>query len=210
MRAMLIDDHPVVVETMKALVMRTLRPTVLYVEETVEGAIRRARQEKKFDLVVLDLTLPGVDAVAKLRAAASDTSIVVLSAFDDPNTIHAALRAGAQCFIKKTLSLEAIEAALRLVVSGEIYVPPCARGYMPPLPLDCRSRAETCLLTGRQKEVLQKLAHGSANRAIARELNISTSTVKQHTRAIFHVLGVASRTAAVSEGIRRGLISFLD
>jgi DNA-binding NarL/FixJ family response regulator len=206
MKAMLVDGHPMVVATMKALVRRALRPEVLHVEQTIDAAIARARAEQGLNLVVFDLELPGcagVAALISLRRVLPDCSIVVLSESDDPQIVRAALEAGVKGFIHKTFSLKAIEAALRLVLTGEIYVPSSAlSGTARPVSL-----IQHLTLTARQIEVLRALVRGLPNRAIASQLKISTSTVKQHTRAIFHVLGVTSRTAAVSEGIRRGLIS---
>jgi DNA-binding NarL/FixJ family response regulator len=206
MKAMLVDGHPMVVATMKALVRRALRPEVLHLEQTIDAGIARAREEKGLALVVLDLELPGctgIDALIGLRRVVPDCSIVVLSESGDPKLVRAALEAGAKGFIHKTYSLKAIEAALRLVLSGETYIPPCALSTV----ARPGSLMQHMMLTGRQIEVLRALVRGLPNRAIAGQLQISVSTVKQHTRAIFHILGVSSRTAAVSEGIRRGLIS---
>jgi DNA-binding NarL/FixJ family response regulator len=210
MRAMLVDDHPVIHEVMGSVLARTLAPEVIYVESGLQEALARARQEGALDLVVLDLGLPGckgIEALTRFRKAFPNVPVVVISATEDSATVRAALDAGARGYLPKTSCTDVIAAALKVIAAGGIYVPqqalqPDAAVAAKPRSSSRRPRLD---LSERQLQVLRCIAKGLSSREIARELAISEHTVKQHTRAVFRTLGVHTRTEALVAAARLGI-----
>jgi len=143
----------------------------------------------------------GVEAVARFRERFPALPVVVVSGASDPKVINAALDLGAMGFIPKSAPGEVLLQAVRLVISGAIYVPVEALNA-PPLP----PRAAAGLnLSPRQREVLDLLLKGLSNKLIARKLDISENTTKIHVSAVLDALGVATRTQAVIAASRLGL-----
>jgi len=203
-RLLVIDDHPLVAEMMVLLARNVFAHAEVLAASTLGAALAYVRQAKRIDLALLDLGLPdcnGLQSLVVLRQAAPDLRVVVVSLTDDSATIQGALEAGAAGYVPKTHPAPLISAALRLVADGGTYVPPQA----------LRSRADEALLlpedlfTPRQHDVMRLIARGLANKEIAEHLNISEDTVKQHARAAYMVLGVSSRTQAVTALARRGI-----
>ncbi|MFO1397504.1 MAG: response regulator transcription factor [Burkholderiales bacterium] len=167
-----------------------------------------------FDYVLLDLGLPGhhgLSALERYRSLFADTSVVVLSAHDDPATVLAALERGAMGFIPKSSTREALEHAIRVTASGQLYTPTQALHQAGMTEIDRwemlgrRQPAGSSLydcpalegLTLRQRDVLGLLVKGLPNKLICRNLGLSENTVKTHLAAVFGVLGVHSRTQAL-------------
>ncbi|MGC1349874.1 MAG: response regulator transcription factor [Xanthobacteraceae bacterium] len=151
------------------------------------------------DLILLDLSMPGVrgfSGLMYLRAQYPSLPVVVVSANDDPAVIRRCMEFGASGFIPKTLGIEALRAAVKRVLQGEVWTPP-------DVDLTHRSDAETAAiarlstLTPQQVRVLMMLSAGLLNKQIAYELSVSEATVKAHVSAILQKLGVESRTQAV-------------
>ena len=136
----------------------------------------------------------------RLRETDTWARIVVLSADDTPTTVQGAIEQGAAGFIPKTAEGAVLEAALRVVLDGGIYVPPRMLGASG-APAD----ASTLGLSPRQLDVLRWLIEGAPNKRICRELNLAESTVKTHVEAIFRRLDVNNRTQAVLAAARLGL-----
>lgn len=152
------------------------------------------------DLVLLDLSMPGVSGLSglvALRGIDPSLPIVIVSAHDDPTTIRRALELGASGFISKSASMDDIRAAVRRVLEGEIVEPvDIDLGVEGDAEIrDLIVRLKT--LTPQQTRVLSMLAEGLLNKQIAYELNVSEATVKAHVSAILQKLGVDSRTQAV-------------
>ena len=155
-------------------------------------------------LILLDLNLPDRDGLAfltELRKHHAPISVVVLSGFHDRDNIIRALDLGALGFIPKSSPREVMVNALRLVLSGGIYIPPEAlvsvrRTQDEPLPVRPVSPAELGL-TGRQMEVVALMMRGKSNKAISRILEVAEPTVKHHVTAILKALKVTNRTEAV-------------
>ena len=211
MRVLLVDDHPVILEIMPAVLRRALGRADVLVETTLESALEHVRRQKPIDLAVLDLGLPGcsgVSVVTGFRSAAPEIPLIVLSATDDTETIRAAFAAGVKGYIPKNLSVALMVSAIRLVRHGGSYVPSAVLdapkagdGASNPANMPLRKDA----LTNRQLAVLRGLANGKANRAIGRELDISENTVKQHVKDIFRLLGLANRLEAGIAAKRHGI-----
>ena len=203
MRALVIDDHPLIHEIVPALLEKALGEVVVTTEATLEAGIRRAAAELP-DLVLLDLGLPGcegLDALGRFRMEFPQMPVVVFSASCERESIVGALDAGAVGYIPKTSKPEVMVAALKVIAAGGTYVP---REVLEQAGPASRRRGEPDL-TERQKDVLRLMLKGYNNERIAAELAIAQNTVKQHAHAIFTALGVSSRAEALVAAARHGL-----
>ena len=209
MRALIIDDHPLIQEIVPTVLARALGQVSITTEATLEGGLEKAGAIEQPDLVMLDLGLPGcqgLDALSRFRKKFPQVPVVVLSATADRRLILAALEAGVRGYITKTAKPDVMIAALRLIAAGGIYVPPEALEEPMEQALAPRRRqARELDLTERQREVLQLMLKGYNNERIAAELAIAPNTVKQHAHAIFMALGVSTRAEAVIAATRHGL-----
>lgn len=210
MRALIIDDHPLIQEIVPTVLAKALGEVSVTAEATLEGGLEKAAAIEQPDLVMLDLGLPGcqgLDALSRFRKRFPQVPVVVLSATADRRLILAALEAGVRGYITKTAKPDVMIAALRLIAAGGIYVPPEALEEpveQPPAPR--RRQARELDLTGRQRDVLRLMLKGYNNERIAAELAIAPNTVKQHAHAIFMALGVSTRAEAVIAATRHGLM----
>jgi DNA-binding NarL/FixJ family response regulator len=200
MRALVIDDHPLVHEIIPAVLRKALGEVAVTTEATLEAGLAHAAGAALPDLVLLDLGLPGcegLEAVSRFRSKFPDVPLVVLSGTCDRASIIGAFDAGAIGYIPKTSKPDVMIAAIQLVAAGGTYVPPEAlEGGMERADLD---------LTQRQKDVLRLILKGYNNERIAAKLSISPATVKQHAHAVFTALGVSTRADAVIAAARLGL-----
>ena len=126
MDILLVDDHPIIHETLRAM-LRTLRPAVgVHSQFDLDAGLSEARRLERLELVLLDLGLPGctgIDALLKFRAAVPHVRVVVISADDDRERVQAALNEGAASFVPKTLRPKAMVDALRTILDGGVYTP---------------------------------------------------------------------------------------
>lgn len=198
MDVLLVDDHPILHETIGAVVRSIAPQAQFHSEMDLAGAVARARQLKDLELVLLDLGLPGctgIEALVRFLKVLPRLRVIVISATEDPESVRAALDAGAVGYLPKTSNPKVIADALRLVFDGGFYVPPQAMGTVTPYR---KGTTFTDLgITGRQADVLKLVAKGHSNSEIAHELKISENTVKQHAHAAYRALGVSSRTEAM-------------
>jgi DNA-binding NarL/FixJ family response regulator len=217
MKILVVDDHPLIREALSQ-VLRALGVSVELLEaETCLRAMEQTRRNPDISLILLDLALPGVDgfeALRQLREEFPAIPVVVLSAYEQQNTVMRALDSGAMGFIPKTSATPVLIQALRLVLSGGIYLPPTVLGkqdtaaaFGPPLaaaPPQLRAPREIGL-TERQSQVLALMVRGMPNKLICRELKVSENTVKIHISAILRTLEVQNRTQAVIAASKLGL-----
>lgn len=205
MKCLLVDDHSLIRDALTLLIALQQPRVDLRHAGRLSEALELLAVEPDVDLVLLDLLLPdsrGVDTLLRLREAAGAVRIVVLSADDRPETVAAALDAGAAGFIPKTTESNLMRDAIGVVLDGGIYVPQLPEGMArTPEP----ASVDQLGLTPRQVDVLRRLVDGQSNKLIARALDVSPSTVKTHVEAIFHRLRVNSRTQAVVAAARLGL-----
>jgi DNA-binding NarL/FixJ family response regulator len=215
MKILVIDDHALVREALR-VVLKELKDDVSVLEA---GDYRQAEplieQHPDLNLVLLDLNLPdrdGFSVLAELRERYPAVSVVVLSALQNQASVMRALDLGALGFVPKTTEREVILSALRLVISGGIYIPKEVltreepSGLENPPPYDVTSSHSTDLgLTNRQLEVLGLMALGRSNKAIARALDMAEPTVKNHITAILKALNVRNRTEAAVAVSKLGL-----
>ncbi len=223
LRILIADDHALVREGL-IHTLATLAPGTDFVEAEDAAQVREAiAREPELDLVLLDLFMPGADDFALLRELcrrSPELTVVVLSASVDPAHMRKALDLGASGYIPKSSTGDVMLSALRLVLSGGVYVPPdmlWSAGLQQPAELETPDRPPPRPnpsvvpgvggLTGRQLEVLACLVEGKSNKQIARELAVSENTVKIHVAAILRALGVNNRTQAAVVARQQGLSS---
>ncbi len=209
-RVVLADDHPVVRGGLRAL-LESL-PAYEVVGEAVDGeAAVREVQLTRPDVVLMDVQMPGVDgleATRRIRAATPDVAVLVLTMFDDDDTVFAAMKAGAQGYLLKGAEQGEIDRAIRAVVAGEaIFGPGVAARVLQHFADPPAAAADVPFpqLTDREREVLDLVAGGHRNAAIAEELFLSPKTVANHISSIFAKLAVADRSAAIVRARDEGM-----
>lgn len=206
MDVLLVDDHPILHETLRAVVASVAPEAQFHGETSLGGGVSKARQLKDLQLVLLDLLLPGctgIEALIQFLKVLPRTRVVIISATEDSDSVRAALDAGAVGYLPKTSSPKTIAEALHAVLQGGSYVPPQAMGAVPQVktPLTLGDLG----ITERQADVLKLVTKGLPNSEIARQLNIAENTVKQHAHAAYRALGVSSRTEAMVALAKMGI-----
>jgi DNA-binding NarL/FixJ family response regulator len=207
LRVLVVDDHPLIREALRQVLKALDQEIVLVDSASAAEALAAASRDEKLDLILLDLALPGTDGfevLRELRERHPAIPVVVLSASEQADTVIRALDAGAMGFIPKTSSNEVLLSALRLVLSGGVYLPPEVLRHSPVPAIASRPAAAASGvgyrdlgLTERQAQVLALVVQGKPNKIICRELNLAEGTVKIHVTAILKALGVTNRTQAV-------------
>ena len=214
MRILVVDDHALIRDALRG-VLSELRPDATVVDAP-SGDLAKTLISSATDvgLVLLDLGLPDVDGFAllsELRRSHPGIAVVVLSARQDRESMMRALDLGAVGFIPKSASRPVMLAALQLVFSGGIYVPPEILGHegsmheRPPTRDNRPPSTHELGLTERQLEVLALMVLGKSNKAICRALNLAEPTVKNHVTAILRALHVSSRAEAIAAINQMGL-----
>jgi DNA-binding NarL/FixJ family response regulator len=202
MKTLLVDDHALFRAGLRLLLGTLNRELQTFEVATVHEALELAVRHPDLSLCLLDLALKGengIDAIARLKSAAPNIAIVVVSASEENSTIYACIEAGAMSFISKSSPPEVLTIALRRVLAGDVYLPEQMRGgEQVLLPLKT-------LLSPRQSEVMRGLSRGLPTKLIARELHLSEHTVREYIAAIYKHLDVHNRTEAVIKAARLGV-----
>ena len=207
-RIVLADDHAVVREGLRALLSTVADYVVVGEASTGAEAVRAAVTERP-DVLVMDIQMPGqngIEATREIARAAPEVAVLMLTMFDDDESLFAAMRAGALGYVLKGAAPDSIIRAIGAVAEGEaIFSPGVARRTLSFL----HSRADSVPafpeLTARERDVLGLIAAGESNAAIARKLVLSPHTVSNHISSIFAKLQVASRAEAIVRARREGL-----
>ena len=199
-RVLIADDHPMVRDGLRTVIAFAFESCELFEAASFEEAIAVVEREGDFDLVMLDLDMPGADGLSGLRtmrARFPSIPVVIVSAARERGLARAALAAGAAGFIPKSLRRGAIVDALRSILAGEVFLldEDEAGTVLASEDEDILRRIES--LTPQQKIVLKLVVMGKPNKQIAHELDVSMTTVKAHVSAILSKLRVFSRTQAV-------------
>lgn len=210
MKILVIDDHALIRQALQNM-LRVLDSSAEVLESAdCSAALALAANQPDLDLILLDLHLPGMDgmdALAHFRQSHPAVPVVVLSGANDRQTVLAAIDRGAMGFIPKSSSNAVMLSALRLVLSGGVYLPleildhaglSTVENAGSTTPVDLG-------LTERQMEVLALLLQGNSNKLICRELGLAEGTVKVHVTAVLKALNVTSRTQAVIAASKLGL-----
>ena len=200
-RVLIADDHPIVRRGLSVTLDQA--PDVTVVAEAVDGLeAANLFAEYQPDLALIDLYMPRADGVAAMeaiRAATPAARLIILSTYDGEEDIHRSLRAGAKGYLLKDDPIEEILACIRLVHQGERYLPRRVAGKL-------ADRMDGRELTTREMEVLRLMAEGRSNKQIGAALGVTEGTVKAHMNNVFQKLDSRSRTEALMEAIRRGLV----
>ncbi len=193
-RILIADDHPLFREALRHVIDASFAASQIVEVHDFAEAERTAAGGDPFDLVFVDLIMPGAAqpllGLTRLRAAIPATPILVVSSRDDRDTVDAVLRLGVAAFISKSATKLEMERAIRSVLAGDVYAPLDAAASIP-------GSSPPGMLSPRQKAVLALLAQGRSNRQIAGDLSIEEFTVKAHISAILRKLNVKSRLEAV-------------
>lgn len=199
-RLVIADDHPLFRGALRESVGKLFGQVDISEAGSFDDVSKLLEAGSDVDLILLDLTMPGVrgfSGLMYLRAQYPSVPVVVVSGNDDPTVIRRCMDFGASGFIPKTLDIEEMRAAIGAVLKGGVWTPP-------DIDLDAGIDAETAALLARlttltpqQVRVLMMLSEGLLNKQIAYELSVSEATVKAHVSAILQKLGVESRTQAV-------------
>jgi DNA-binding NarL/FixJ family response regulator len=206
-RVLVVDDHALVRRGLGDLLGSTDDLTVVgSLEDGAQAADAVLQLEP--DIVLMDLSMPGMDGVAATRAVLAvrpETKVIMLTSFSENARILAALEAGAVGYLLKDTEPEDITKALRDAAAGGVPLSPrAARALLPGNRQGAAAGVEA--LTPREREVLALVAVGLPNKTIARRLTISEKTVKAHLTRVFTVLGVSDRTSAALWAQRYGLV----
>jgi DNA-binding NarL/FixJ family response regulator len=194
------DDHPLFRGALRQAISSLMPSSQVAEAGSLDELTAALERNREVDLVLLDLTMPGVQGFSGLlylRAQFPEIPVVVVSAHDDPAVIRRAIEFGASGFVPKSLDTDQIGSALRAILSGGTWTPP-------DIDLSASEDRETAelvrrlaTLTPQQIRVLMMVSEGLLNKQIAYELSVSEATVKAHVSAILQKLGVDSRTQAV-------------
>lgn len=223
MRALIIDDHPIFSDALR-LLMRALELAQEIETCTDSDQACHLLQSAPFDLILMDWqlgrqSLSGSALVAKLNQLAPDARVVVVSGEADASSVRQAIDAGAVGFVPKETDSTTLIEAIRVTSQGRIYLPAHALDSTPPAMLDSRNspaitaegtRLEQAYpgLTPRQRDTLVCALRGEPNKVIARHMQLSEATVKQHLKAVYLELNVHNRAEAIYLLARQGIQVF--
>ena len=207
-RILIADDHAVVREGLRTLI--TAKPGMELVGEAADGveAVLQARALQP-DVILLDMVMPrknGLEAISEIKRDSPQTRILVLTSFDDDETVFSAIKAGALGYLLKDSSPQQLIQAIRDVYCGQSSLHPAIafkviRELNQPSDMPLTSEP----LTEREVETLRLVAQGLTNQEIARKLTVSERTVGKHVSNILDKLHLANRTQAALYALRQGL-----
>jgi DNA-binding NarL/FixJ family response regulator len=222
-RVLLVDDQTLIRQGIRLLL--EIEPDIQVVGQAANGS--EAIQQVEIlhpDVVLMDVRMPGMDGVAATRELGTrfpEVKVIILTTFEDDETVFEGLKAGARGYLLKDISSEEMAEAVRKVAAGEALVQSrLTRKVLAEFSRLASANAGQMVgkagssnealpvpLTERELEVLQALAHGLSNREIAGQLVITEGTVKNHVSSLMEKMGVRDRTQAVLKGQELGLIA---
>jgi len=215
-RILIADDHPLLREALCQVFSNQKDMEIVGQAGNGEEAIDLASQLKP-DIIVMDIMMPkfdGLEASRQIKKIAPNTAILILTAYDDDNYVLGLLEAGATGYLMKSAKGQDLVEAVRAVRAGESVLHPKIIEKL--LKQAMAKPAETVepkikdLLSDREMEMLKLLATGMSNKEIAGKLCLSLRTVKAHMSNIFTKMNVASRSEALVEALKKGLLTLED
>ena len=199
-RILIVDDHPLFRGALKQAIAGGVAKASVEQAGSLDAARTILDKDDNYDLVLLDLRMPGVQGLSSLiylRAQYPNLPVVIVTAAEDHGLVQKALNLGASGFIPKTSGIETIVEAVNTVLGGDIWAPEDS-GQVSQSDKESDDIARRiATLTAQQIRVLMMLKEGLLNKQIAYELNVSEATIKAHVSAILQKLNVSSRTQAV-------------
>jgi DNA-binding NarL/FixJ family response regulator len=199
------DDHPLFRDALRQAVASVVASARIDEAGSFEELTALLAQDSDVDLVLLDLSMPGISGFSGLiylRAQFPAIPVVIVSASDDGGTIRQSLDFGASGFIPKRFGVDTLRDAITKILGGDVWVPADTDLSSATDPELVRLRDRLVTLTPQQVRVLMMLSEGLLNKQIAYELGVSEATIKAHVSAILQKLGVESRTQAVIAAAR--------
>jgi DNA-binding NarL/FixJ family response regulator len=207
LRVLVVDDHPVFRAGLRSQIELSTTIDLIHESASGEDAIRSAA-ELHPDVVLMDLHLPGVngvDATRRIVEADPRVGVLILTMFEDDESVFAAMRAGARGYLLKGAGGQEILRAIAAVGNGEaIFGPEIGRRIADFVSAPTRLPNAFRDLTDREREVLDLLARGWLNQQIAKQLVLSSKTIRNHVSNIFAKLGVDDRAAAIDRAREAG------
>lgn len=205
---LIVDDHHLIRTGVKNLLEGAFPDTRVEGADNVAAALTFLADHGDVDLVLMDLGLPdasSLDGLTRLKQSHPATALALISATDDNDVIGAALANGADGFIPKSADPQILVHAVSLMLQGEIFLP---RSFLVNSESEATPRTGSgqVTLTDRQSEVFMLMRDGLSNKEIARQLDLSESTVKTHVSAILRSFGTTSRTKAIARSIELGWV----
>jgi DNA-binding NarL/FixJ family response regulator len=203
LKVLIADDHRLILEAIR-LVLEQADDIEIVAETTSGSQVLPLVGRTNPDLVLLDIRMPEMDGLTcldRLQKQHPGVTVVIMSSYDDAETIASALARGAKSFVGKMIDPRDLPSALRLVAQGAVYRP--VNDSEP-----AREReADKAGLTPSEQRVLEALARGLSNKEIAEELWLTRQTVKFHLTNIYRRLGVTNRTEAVRHAYKHRLVA---
>ncbi len=199
-RLVIADDHPLFRGALREAVTGLFEVLEISEAGTFDEVAELLERDSEMDLVLLDLTMPGIrgfSGLMYLRAQYPAVPVIVVSANDEPAAIRRCMEFGASGFIPKTLGIDEMRAAISRIVKGGVWTPPDVDLNVAADKETVELMSRMTTLTPQQVRVLMMLSEGLLNKQIAFQLGVSEATVKAHVSAILQKLGVESRTQAV-------------
>lgn len=207
-RLLLVDDHPVVREGLRTLLAEEADMECVGDAANADEAILLVSRLHP-DVVLLDMMMPGmepIDAIRQIRAINPRTQIVALTSFGDEKRVRGAVEAGAVAYLMKDVLKDDLLRAIRHAREGRPTLHPQAQRHLMHRVRKASAQAPIDTLTPRERSVLERIAQGQNNRAIAEGLRLTPGTVKGHVSRILSKLGVEDRTQAALVAVREGVV----
>jgi DNA-binding NarL/FixJ family response regulator len=213
MRVLLVDDDTLVRKGLAQLLATCVEGAEV-TEAADEAETVGQLERNEFDVVLMDIRLPGPDGVEilkEIRSLRPDLPVIMLTGYDDPDYVKSALAQGAAGYLLKDSTPEDLNQAIRVALagSGNVLSPRAVRNLFERAaqgePLGGPAERTDPGLTRREVDILRHLAQGSSNREISKALYLSEKTVKAHLAAVFRKLGVTNRTKAAMAAVAMGL-----
>lgn len=196
---LIVEDHPLFCDALSITLQIVGGISSVRTTSSIGDCLRQLAIGPQPDAVFLDLNLPdadGLDGLLKVRKAAPDAVMLIVSSLTSPAIVNAAIDFGASGYVPKHSQRQVFQDALARIARGEIYLPEGFVAPDGPRPLaQTRDRLES--LTRQQSRILSLISEGKLNKQIAHDLDIAESTVKAHVTVIMRKLGVQTRTQAV-------------
>tara|TARA_R110002167_G_scaffold366097_1_gene593003 strand:+ start:1105 stop:1767 length:663 start_codon:yes stop_codon:yes gene_type:complete len=217
LNVLVIDDHPLFIDGVSLVLKQLANNVEVFKATSIQEALTLLESQSDFDLILLDLSLPGMDGFSFLQrfsAAEFCIPVVVVSAEEQLSLIRRALKANVMGFVPKSLCASDMLFAFKSVLEGNQFLPDriaqmLTRTTDPAVSFELPPHAQHAGISTKQYAVLVLIAKGYSNQTIAKQLNRTEHTVKSHTAALFQILGVSNRTECVEVARKRGLINNL-
>ncbi|RAU21203.1 DNA-binding response regulator [Paramagnetospirillum kuznetsovii] len=216
MQILVADDHKLVRDGLRPFLHELDAQADILDAATLGEAIAMVEKSPNLSLVLLDLMMPGMEGLnglQQIKAKIPNVPVVIVSGYSTRDHVFAAVQAGAAGFIPKTVSGAAMVNALRLVLSGETYLPsssffedPANQGSLPPAAKSAVVPPPFDKLSRREGEILAQLVEGRTNKEIAIALSLQEITIKVHLRNVYRKIGAANRAQAVRIALQSGWI----